>query len=388
MRTMRALLIIFASSIVFLTPPSSYAQTRRPAVAMSPEVIVPVGTTKDLNLSLVNMGVPLRRVEITMRLYGDYDQKWGLSFDKANTEQYGLAYEAHYFKGASVNGTANAQDLTIIFNATEPQGYNQGSAQIPLATIRYKAAPGIFSTTIVPESTKITDNQGNLLPGVDSFGLRNFRSGPNPSSSPSSLDLSSYSLSFNTDPMQMWWPTAPNSVQQLDAGIWKDGDGSKVQNFTNLSAEWQVDSNFIEITDTSSAYSATCASVQMAGGRPCIHFAAHAKTKKSGTTYVSLKITDQLTGAEVMNSYPVMIYSVASPIPSPTGVTIGSPSPSPVPNPSFIPENRVSTREFEEVQQKVTYLQSQLDQQQSQLNETQNLLTRIYTFLKKLFRFN
>lgn len=368
----------------FCSPVS--AQSSKPAFVMSPDANVQVGAIKELMLSMVNMGVPLKRVEVTVRLSGDFDQDYGFSFNQADTERYGLRYESHYFTDFA--GRKDVQDLVIVFNATDPQGYNQGSAQVPLAYIRYKAVLGNFAAMIIPERSKLTDNTGSLLAGMQTFGTTNYRAEQVAASPFVSYGLNSYSLSFHTDPVKMWWPTAANTVQQIDAGIWKDSDGDKVKQFTNLSAEWQVDSNYIEIMDTSSSFSKDCASVRMADGRPCIHFAAHAKTKKPGRTDVTLRVTDTTTGEVLWNSYPVEVYELSTPVPTPVSTTPpskGTPTPSPMP--SFLPEDKVSTEEFEAVQQKVTYLQSQVEQQQKELERTQSVLSRITSFLRKLFGF-
>lgn len=367
------LLVLFT---VFHEPVS--AQTYKPALVMSPDAAVQVGARKALQLSLVNMGVPLRSVEVTVRLSGDIDEKMGLSFAVLETQKYGLTYKSHYF--TPFPGKADVQDMVVVFEASSPQGYNQGSAQVPLVEVTYTAVPGVFSAMVVPEKTKITGTDGNLLPSIDTFGTTNYTASAGTSSNDSYIR--SYSLSFESDPVKKWWPTAPNSVQQIDAALWKDGDGNKVQQFMNIDTVWQVDSSYLEIKNTSSSYFDKCP-VPTAGGRPCLRFAAHVVTKKPGKSSIMLKVINKETSDEVWNSYPLEIFSLTSPYPT----ALPSSVPSPMPAPTFIPEDQVSAKEFEEVQQKVTYLQSQLDEQQQEIKETRGLLARIVTLLKRIFGF-
>jgi len=375
----RHLRLFFCTLAIVLFIPS-LAHASNPAIVLTPDKTVTVGTMNNIDISLVNMGIPLKRIELMVRLNGDMDYKQGISLIQLNTDQYGLKYESHYFKPFA--NRSDIQDFVAIFEAINPQGYNQGSAQIPLIRLSYLATAGTFAATVIPENTKLIDTNGNLL-SFDTFGSRNYSTIPETVSS--SSDIQEYSLSFESDPIRKWWPTAPNSVQQIDAAVWKDSDGDNVKQFTSLTADWQVDSNYFEITNTTSSYFSTCP-VPTVSGRPCIRFAAHVKTKKPGNTSIMLKVTDTKTGRQTWNSYPAEVYSLPT-----ASVAFSSPSPTILstsqPVSSFIPSNTVSSKEFAEVQQKVTYLQTQLDQQKTAISKTQNLVDRIVTFLKNLFRF-
>ncbi|HSW89253.1 MAG TPA: hypothetical protein VLH19_00065 [Patescibacteria group bacterium] len=202
-------------------------------------------------------------------------------------------------------------------------------------------------------------------------------------------NLNTYSVSFEADPIRKWWPTAPNSVQQIDAALWKDSDGTLVQNFSNVSAVWQVDPNFLTITDTSSNYFAVCP-VVTAGGRPCIHFAAHVITQGLGSTAIKLTITDPRTRQVAWNQYPLVIYNInpsAYPSSTPYLIVTTAPNYTATPKPTFIPENKVSTEEFKKVQQRVEYLENQVQTQQQQLSQTQSLVQKILSFLQQIFHF-
>lgn len=361
------------------------AQTNRPALVLTPSGNVEVGAKKDIQLSLVNMGIPLRKVEVVISLSGRPHPRGNMSFTPLDTEQYGLAYKSHY--AVDVAGRDDMEELTLVMESTSPDGYNQGSSQIPLVNISYTAVPGIFSATILSDKTKITDANGQVIPSVQMFGTSNYTADPTPQ------DIQSYSLSFESDPISKWWPTAPNSVQQLDAAIWKDSDGTAVKNFTNLRTDWQVDPNYLTVTDTSSSYFDQCP-VLTVGNRPCIRFAAHIITRQTGHTGVKLVVTDINTGRQTWNAYPVEIFSVASDQPSPS-VTQGMPTLTPIPTqrngpspiPTFYPENQVSTKELKDIQQKVTYLEKKVQNQQQQLEKSQSTLEKILSFLKRFFRF-
>jgi len=346
------------------------AGTLDPAVVLSPDKTVQPYTTNSFDLYLVNMGVPLKRIEIDVRINGDMDYSKGISISFPNVIQYGLAYNSHYFKPFA--NRSDIQDLVVVFDATDAQGYNQGSAKIPLAQLSYTTVPGTLAATVIPENTKLTDINGNLVP-LYTYGSFNYTT-----NSFQGPDIQTYSLSFETDPIRKWWPTYPNTVQQIDAALWKDSDGDNVKNFTALIADWQVDSNYLEITNTTSSYLPVCPLVTVSS-RPCIHFAAHVKTKKTGKSAVTLRLTDTKTGRQAWNSYPLEIYQLNETSPSP------SQSPQLV---SFVPENHVTEAEFKEVQQQVTYLQTKLDAQQSELTKTQSTLNKIIAFLKRLFHFN
>lgn len=378
MKILRSLVLGLLSFSLLVSPAAVFAQNSKPILLVSPGTNVSMGTYKPVQISMVNMGVALKRVEITVRFSGEFDQKWGLAFRHLDTQQLGLTYKTHHFSNFA--GTNHIKDLTIVFEANQPQGYNQGSAQIPLAEVTYLATPGTFSALIVPEKTKLTDSEGNLVPSIETKGASNFVS-ESGAVSPES-NLQSYSLSFESDPIRKWWPTAPNSVQQIDAAIWKDSDGDNVRNFTNLGADWQVDANYLEITNTTSSFFKVCPVVTVSG-RPCIMFSAHAVTKKPGQSAISLRVTDNQTGSQTWNSYPLEIFSVNEPTVTPSPMPSAA---SPKPQPTFIPEKRITNDEFQEIQQKVTYLQSQIDQQQAELDETQNVLDRVVNFLKRLFR--
>lgn len=365
--------------LIGISPMLVRAQSSGPILLVSPSNTIQAGVTNPVIISLVNMGVPLKRVEVTIRLSGDKDPAWGIAFQKKDIKQYGLEYKSHY--AASVDGRSDIQDLTIVFEAVQPQGYNQGSAQIPVAEVTYLAVPGTFSAMIVPEKTKLTDADGNLLPSIQSYGASNYLAQTNPVSQ----DLQSYSLSFESDPIKKWWPTAPNTVQQIEAAVWKDSDGDSVKNFKNLYAEWQVDSSYLEIKNTSSSYFPQCP-LPTISSRPCIRFVAHAVTKKPGLSSISLTVTDMISGRQSMNQYPLEIYPIENTPPNPVATPIGSQSASAMP--SFIPESKVTDKEFKEIQQKVTYMQSQINQQQQQINQTQSLVGRVVEFLRRIFRFN
>lgn len=365
--------VFFLVSAHFFQPLSVYAQTLKPAIVLTPSSSVVVGSRKAIQLSMVNMGIPLRRVEIAVRYAGNKDEIMGLSFEHLNTEQYGLAYKSHYFRKLN----DSSEELMVVFEAMNPNGYNQGSGQIPLVNVTYTVTPGEYTATIVTDTTKMIDNEGNLL-NYDTFGTRVYKT-----EQVNGSGISSYSLSFESDPIRKWWPTAPNSVQQIDAAIWKDADGDNVKKFTNISTDWQVDSNYFEIKNTTSSYFDKCP-VANVGGRPCIRFAAHVVTKKPGKSTIMLKVTDELSKEVTWNSYPVEIYSLENQTPTPVNPSI---YPSPYPTPIFIPETKVTDKEFEEVKQKVTYLQTQLENQQKQISGTQRLLDRITNFLKRLFGF-
>jgi hypothetical protein len=105
----------------------------------------------------------------------------------------------------------------------------------------------------------------------------------NASSLSTTSNLNSYSLSFAT--IHNWWPTANNSVQQIDAAIWKDSDGENVKNFVNLKAEWKFDPNYYQMKDTSSNYFKECP-IERVGKRPCINFTVHVITINPGKTNV------------------------------------------------------------------------------------------------------
>ncbi|MBP9699711.1 hypothetical protein KBD71_00340 [Candidatus Woesebacteria bacterium] len=373
--------VLFVLCIVsFLSPALIQAQSAKPIIVLSPSTTVAVGVTNPIQVFLVNMGIPLRRLEITVRLSGDFDQKQGFSFKKMDTMQYGLAYKSHY--ASPFAGRSDTQDLTMVFEATEPQGYNQGSAQIPLVEVSYLPVQGNFAAFIVPEKTKVTDANGNLLPSIQTYGAYNYKAETGTTSVNNGLD--GYSLSFESDPVRKWWPTAPNSVQQIDAAIWKDSDGDNVKKFTDVWAEWQIDSNYLEITNTSSSYFDKCP-VPTVSERPCIRFVAHVITKMPGKTGITLRVNDPVTNTQTWNQYPLEIYALNQP--SSTPVMTATSVPVVKPQPTFIPKKQVTDKEFEEVQQRVTYLQSQVDQQQRELKETQSVLSRVVRFLKGLFGF-
>jgi len=209
-------------------------------------------------------------------------------------------------------------------------------------------------------------------------------------------DLNEYNLSFESDPIRKWWPTAPDSVQQINAALWKDSDDDNVKKFTDLQSEWQVDPYFLEITDTNSSYFSRCPIVA-AGNRPCIYLTAHAVTKNPGDSYITLRATDNQTGRQTWNSYPLKIYTLSDSDPSPIPSTYAvegpaegeqnSADPTPIPEPSFIPKDQVTAQQFENIQQDVLYLQEKVEQQEQELGKVQKFLDRISIFFERLFRF-
>lgn len=209
-------------------------------------------------------------------------------------------------------------------------------------------------------------------------------------------DLQDYNLSFESDPISKWWPTAPNTVQQIDAAIWKDSDGDTVKSFANLQSEWQVDPYYLTITDTASSFFSRCP-VAAAGNQPCIRLAAHVITNNPGDSYITLRVTDSQTGRQAWNSYPLRIYTLedtsSSPTPSSSAVETpdegeqNSVASTPMPEPSFLPKDQVTAQQFENIQQEVLYLQEKIEQQDQELGRVQKLLERITVFFEKLFRF-
>jgi hypothetical protein len=207
----------------------------------------------------------------------------------------------------------------------------------------------------------------------------------NPTPIPSKSDLSTYSLSFESDPIRKWWPLAPNHYEDITAALWKDSDGTNVSRFTNLQAEWQLDPQYFSVAYTSSQYFYQCP-VITANNRPCIYFYASVRPNKPGTTSVQLKVKDG-TGEEAWNAYPAVIEDISkTPVPTqiPTETSFPRPLPTPISTSIPIPVGN----EYKNLEQKVTMLEAKIREQDVKLNQAQNILDRIMTFLRNLFNFN
>lgn len=183
--------------------------------------------------------------------------------------------------------------------------------------------------------------------------------------------LSTYSLSFESEPIRKWWPLAANHSEDVTAALWKDSDGDNVSRFTNLSTEWQFDPKYISVVYTSSKYFDQCP-VPTAGGRPCIYFYASVKPNMPGATSVKLTVKDQ-SGEEAWNAYPLIIEDIS------VGV-----SPTFMPTSIQVPQGN----EYESLEQKVNMLEAAVSEQDVKLNQTQSVLDRIMLFLKNLFNFS
>lgn len=131
-----------------------------------------------------------------------------------------------------------------------------------------------------------------------------------PATAQGASSLNTYSLSFAT--IHNWWPNANNTVQQVDAALWKDNDGDNVKQFSNLRAEWKFDANYYQITDTTSFYQQTCP-IERVGNRPCMVFSVHVIPLKSGKTDVQLTLSDN-QGGSVWNAEPAVIDDLSSQI--------------------------------------------------------------------------
>jgi hypothetical protein len=199
----------------------------------------------------------------------------------------------------------------------------------------------------------------------------------NPAPSVNPAGLSTYSLSFESDPIRKWWPIAANHFEGVSAALWKDGDGNNVKRFTNLQTEWQFDPQYFTVANTSSEYFETCP-IEAVNKRPCIYFYASVRPNKAGNTSVQLKVKDG-TGEEAWNAYPTIIDDVSiQPTPS------VKPSPSIKPTVMPIPTGN----EYKNLEQKVVMLENKIKEQEVKLNQTQGILEKIIFFLKNLFKFN
>ncbi|MFH2019183.1 MAG: hypothetical protein ABII80_01000 [bacterium] len=205
-----------------------------------------------------------------------------------------------------------------------------------------------------------------------------------PSTTPSlHSEGNSYSLSFSSDPLRVWWPSYPNQYQQVDGAMWRDGDFTSLVNLKDLTAVWNFDPNYIVVGNTTSFYENRCNLNRT--DLPCIRFVAHIQTLKLGNTSVNLKIYDKDGQEIVWNSYPIIIYDVSPATPSavpslaPTSIP-GSPAPTinPSPSPTINP-NQI--REFE---QRINYLEKQVSNQQTAIQKINDLLQKILNSLKHL----
>ncbi len=235
----------------------------------------------------------------------------------------------------------------------------------------------VFIVEVIPQKAgntsmqlNLTDNQGGEVWNAEPATIVD-NSVNAPTQNPNNTGISTYSLSFESDPIKKWWPIASNQYEDITAALWKDSDGANVSKFTNLQTEWQFDPKYISVAWTSSKYFDTCP-VPTAGGRPCIYFYASVQPQMPGNTNVQLKVKDG-SGEEAWNAYPLIIENISD-------------NPNPTINPTSVPVPEGSN--YKNLEQKVNLLEQQLQEQNVKIDNTQNTLDKILSFLKKIFRFS
>lgn len=191
----------------------------------------------------------------------------------------------------------------------------------------------------------------------------------------------SYSLSFESDEMQKFWPTPPNHYQQIDAVMWRDGDITSLSQLKNLRAEWAVDPDYVVIGSTDSNYFAKC--IFQRTDLPCLRFAAHIQTRKIGRSSVDLKIYDANNQLLAWNSANLVIYKVDNPSLMPSSQPQSSIAP--IASPSLAPSPSSNSEQLRQFEQKISYLEDKVNQQEQELKQTKNILERILNFLKRIF---
>lgn len=139
------------------------------------------------------------------------------------------------------------------------------------------------------------------------------------------LDLSKYSLSFAE--IKNWWPTAANSVQQIDAAIWgSSASSAEIRKLVNLNADWGFDNAYYEVTDIANNYHDSCP-IKKVGKKPCVVYSAHVVTKKYGKSSVKLTLSST-NGNSIWNSEPAVIdnNTGATPVPTATPTPPSAPA--------------------------------------------------------------
>lgn len=237
--------------------------------------------------------------------------------------------------------------------------------------------------TLIVKDRIITQPDGSTIPAYSYVILNYLGETPTPTPSMSNPTMS-YSLSFSSDPVSAFWPTPPNSVEQMEAFLYKYGDYTSVKQLQNLSTLWTVDPTFLTIKNTGSVYFDRCPQVNKEF--PCIMFYAQIITNQPGKSTVKLRIL-QANGQELIwNSYPINIINVQPPNqPVVTSQIPSYPSyPPTTPHIVFTPTPTGQPRNYE---QEIKYLQEKVAVQEKQIQENTNLLQKVISFLAKFFPF-
>lgn len=149
---------------------------------------------------MVNMGVPLSEAEIAVHVEGTPWPNDGLQVTQLNAPQ--LQYVDHYFEGYSGEPY---QVAVIKFKASTPNGYNQGSSQVPIVQFRLPAHSKSVTAHVVTDKTKLYDLDGNPLPSIQTFGSRTYYN-PNASQFEATTGYS--------NPLPSSSPTTPSNRQE------------------------------------------------------------------------------------------------------------------------------------------------------------------------------
>jgi len=188
----------------------------------------------------------------------------------------------------------------------------------------------------------------------------------------------SYSLSFSSDNLSAFHPTAPNHFQNVNGFLWRDGDKTSLKNMENLTTNWKLP-DAVSVVRADSYYYEKCPDVRK--DLPCIVFSAQFTTNASGRYPLTLEVF-QNEELLVWNTANFEIVSISTPTPTivPTGYTPTTKPTFTSPPTPFYSSLPLPNRELEEVQQKVRYLEEKVEQQQT-------ILQKILFFLKKIFGF-
>lgn len=132
-----------------------------------------------------------------------------------------------------------------------------------------------------------------------------------PSGSPSSSPVS-YNASFEQGSLKRWFPTAPNTVQQIDVVVTSNTLSAEQlsQSASSLHADWIVDPTYVEVIEKRQQYAATCPYIYT--NQPCIHFLAHVRTLKTGATGVRTEIKNSANDIIVWNADTIVISDTSS----------------------------------------------------------------------------
>lgn len=141
--------------------------------------------------------------------------------------------------------------------------------------------------------------------------------------------LTGYSLSFEQDVVQKWWPMPSDQYVGISAAVWKDNDGNNVKQFKGMvTANWQFDSQYVTYRQGETQYYDQCP-ISSVNNRPCLYFTALVHTLKTGSSSVSLKVTDY-KGGQVWNSAQLIINNqLVTPTPTSTNISCGPNKPCP-----------------------------------------------------------